>query len=107
MKKIFLTITLGLLILGVQGYAFAHTPICSCYENGDGTITCEGGFSNGASAAGVEMKVTDAGGKILIKGKMDDLSEFHFKKPAGKFKIIFFAGEGHSLEIDSEEVEEE
>ena len=106
MKKKIMAMVLGLMVMGMPGYIFAHSPICSCFENGDGTVTCEGGFSNGSSAAGVEMKITDTEGKIIIKGKMDDLSEFTFKKPAGDYKIIFSAGEGHSLEIDSKEVEE-
>jgi len=25
---------------------FAHSAIMSCFDNGDGTITCEGGFSD-------------------------------------------------------------
>jgi len=60
--------------------AFAHTPLCYCEDNGDGTITCEGGFSDGSSGAGVKMKVVDTDGNVLIEGKMDEDSEFTFKK---------------------------
>lgn len=38
-------------------FVFAHTPLLSVFDNGDGTITCEGGFSNGASAEGVEIRI--------------------------------------------------
>jgi len=86
--------------------AFAHTPLCSCYDNGDGTVTCEGGFSDGSSAAGVEMRVEDQNGKILIKGKMDADSEFSFDKPSGPYKVIFNAGEGHVVEIGGKEIVE-
>ena len=65
------------------GQALAHTPLCSCYDNGDGTITCEGGFSDGSSASGVQMRVEDNAGGILVKGKMDEDSEFTFDKPSG------------------------
>ena len=84
--------------------AFGHTPLCSCYDNGDGTVTCEGGFSDGSSAAGVAMHVVDGGGNSLIKGKMDEDSEYTFKKPASTYKVIFDAGEGHIIETDGKEI---
>ena len=98
---------IGILILGLAlaAPALAHTPLCSCYDNGDGTITCEGGFSDGSSAAGVQMRVA-AGGKVLIEGKMDDLSEFAFKKPDGAYKVVFDAGEGHVIEIEGKDIVE-
>jgi len=84
----------------------AHTPLCSCYDNGDGSVTCEGGFSDGSSAAGVQMRVEDGAGKVLIKGKMDDDSEFTFDKPAGDYKVQFDAGEGHKITVDGKEITE-
>lgn len=92
--------------LVLAGMAFAHTPLCSCYENGDGTVTCEGGFSDGSSASGVQMRVEDSGGGVLIKGKMDEDSEFTFDKPAGVYRVVFDAGEGHIIEIDGKEIVE-
>lgn len=86
--------------------AFAHTPLCSCYDNGDGTVTCEGGFSDGSSAAGVEMRVEDKNDKVLIKGKMDEDSEFSFDKPCSPYRVVFDAGEGHVVEIDGKEIVE-
>jgi len=94
------------LTLAAAGAALAHTPLCSCYENGDGTVTCEGGFSDGSSAAGVQMRVEDGGGKILINGRMDADSEFTFKKPAGPYTVHFDAGEGHKIEIDGKDIVE-
>jgi hypothetical protein len=86
--------------------AFAHTPLCSCYDNGDETVTCEGGFSDGSSASGVEMRVEDKEGKVLTKGKMDEDSEFTFEKPSGAYKVIFDAGPGHVVEVDGKEITE-
>ena len=96
---------IGILVLGLAlaAPALAHTPLCSCYDNGDGTVTCEGGFSDGSSAAGVRMYV-EAGGKVLIEGKMDDFSEFSFDKPAGAYKVVFDAGEGHAIEIEGKDI---
>ncbi len=86
--------------------AYAHTPLCSCYDNGDKTVTCEGGFSDGSSGAGVSMAVKDKSGKTLIKGKMDKNSSFTFKKPAGPYKVVFDAGPGHVVEIDGKDIAE-
>ncbi|MEA2101479.1 MAG: hypothetical protein U9P80_02750 [Thermodesulfobacteriota bacterium] len=88
------------------GTALAHTPMCTCYDNGDGTIFCEGGFSDGSSASGVEIRIENAGGKIIFKGKMDEFSEFSCDKPEGKYKVIFDAGPGHVVEVDGQDIVE-
>ncbi|HAS63817.1 MAG TPA: hypothetical protein DCS35_15430 [Vibrio sp.] len=103
MKKMALTIVLGALL---PGMALAHTPLCSCYDFGDNTILCEGGFSDGSSAAGVEMLVLDAKGKELIKSEMNEDGEFEFQKPAVDYKVLFKAGPGHSIEIDGKDIVE-
>lgn len=84
----------------------AHTPLCSCYEGGDGTVICEGGFSDGSSAAGVEVRVVDEDGDVLTRGKMDEFSEFVFDKPEGPYKVILDAGPGHEVEIKGEKISE-
>ncbi|MEA1948880.1 MAG: hypothetical protein U9N83_16450 [Thermodesulfobacteriota bacterium] len=86
--------------------AFAHTPLCSCSDEGDGTILCEGGYSDGSSAAGVEMRVLDSTRKVIVKGKMDEDSEFVFKKPEGEYTVIFDAGPGHEVKVSSSEITE-
>ena len=92
--------------LGGMGQALAHTPLCSCYDNGDGTGTCEGGFSDGSSAAGVEMRVEKKDGTVLLKGKMDEFSEFVFDKPAGPYNVVFDAGPGHEVTVEGEAIAE-
>jgi len=104
MKKRTFLIGLTTLFLFAAGQVFAHTPICSCYDNGEGSITCEGGFSDGSSAAGVEMRVVSEDGKVLIKGKMDEDSEFTFKRPSGPFKVQFDAGPGHLVEVEGKAI---
>ena len=86
--------------------ASAHTPLCSCYDNGDGTVLCEGGFSDGSSASGVAMQVKDAGGSVLLEGKMSENSEFEFKKPDGDYTVLFDAGPGHAITIPSSDIVE-
>ena len=86
--------------------AQAHSALCSCYDNGDGTVTCEGGFSDGSSAAGVRIYVRDARDETVARGKMNDNSEFTFEKPQGDYKVIFDAGPGHQVEIGSDSIVE-
>ena len=103
MKNLFLAAVLGLTMLFATA-ALAHSPLCSCFDNGDGTITCEGGFSDGSSASGVKMQVVDGSGKTLLEGKMNKDSEYNFKKPAGAYKVIFDAGDGHKVEVDGSKI---
>ena len=86
--------------------AAAHNAICDCFLNEDGTITCEGGFSDGASATGIPLRVLDSDGKLLIEGAMNEKSEFSFAKPAVDFRVEFDAGEGHVVKIDGRDIEE-
>jgi hypothetical protein len=86
--------------------ALAHTPLCSCFDNGDDTITCEGGFSDGSSAAGVSIRLETPDGRVLLEGKMNEDSEFTFDKPKGDFIVLFDAGEGHSIKVPGKEIVE-
>ncbi|MBN2705381.1 MAG: hypothetical protein JXR89_02945 [Deltaproteobacteria bacterium] len=83
--------------------ALAHTPLCSCWDNGDGTVTCEGGFSDGSSAAGVRMIIRQNGKEVLV-GQMDASSQFTFKKPEGDYEVEFSAGEGHQVRIEGKKI---
>ena len=94
----------ALVALGAQPTA-AHSPICNCYDNGDGTITCEGGFSDGASAAGVAIRVVGAGNRVLIAGEMDAASTFSFTMPEQEFHIVFDAGDNHIVTIFGDDIE--
>ena len=106
MKKLTALAAACALTLGVAAQAMAHTPICSCFDEGDGTILCEGGFSDGSSASGVHMKVLDASGKAVTEGKMNEASEYSFKKPSGDYTVLFDAGEGHTIEIPGSDIVE-
>jgi hypothetical protein len=86
--------------------AYAHNAICDCFDNGDETITCEGGFSDGGKAVGVPLRVLDAGGKVLIDGVMSDKSDYTFDKPKVEFRVQFDAGQGHVVTIDGRDIEE-
>lgn len=101
-RKLFFPIVL---LAFLSNYAFAHTPFCSCFDNGDGTVSCDGGFSDGSSGEGVSMKVIDKKtNSVLIQGKMNEDSEFTFKKPKMHYVVIFDAGPMHIVEVDSKDI---
>ena len=91
---------------GMAAPALAHNPICECFLNEDDTITCEGGFSDGASATGIPMRVVDRDGRLLIEGAMNENSEFTFATPDVAFRVEFDAGEGHVVQIDGRDIEQ-
>lgn len=105
MKKLTIVLTLAAMV-AFAGQAFAHSPLMSCFDNGDNTITCEGGFSDGSSAAGVKLYVKDGNGKTVLDTKMNEDSELTFDKPAGAYMVIFDAGEGHAVEVNGSDIVE-
>jgi hypothetical protein len=100
MKRILLCLSLLLATLP----ALAHTPLFDCYDNGDDTITCEGGFTDGASAEGVDIRVVDAQGKVLQQGILDAAGSITFTLPAGEFSVVFSAGSEHSITVLGDEI---
>ncbi len=106
MKKLETALLTAAFIVSSSSVALAHTALCSCFDNGDGTVTCEGGFSDGSSASGVAMVVKDASGAVVLKGEMGEESTYDFKKPEGKYTVMFDAGEGHQVVIDSADIVE-
>ena len=103
MKKTILGLAI---LLASVSVSHAHTPLCSCFDNGDNTITCEGGFSDGSSAAGVAMRLETSDGQVLLEGKMSEDSEFNFDKPAQDYIVVFDAGEGHRIRVPGKEIVE-
>ena len=90
----------------LASFAMAHSAVCTCFDNGDQTVTCEGGFSDGSSATGVSIRVFDGHDKVLNEGKMDGKGTFTFKKPAVEYHVIFDAGQGHVVTIDGGDITE-
>lgn len=99
MKKLLLSVVF------LVSTGFAHTAIMQCFDNADGTATCEGGFSDGSSASGIKVHIKK-GGKIIKTGKMNEDSSFTFKKPSGNYSVIFDAGEGHKVEVKGKDIVE-
>ncbi len=106
MTSTFLTAAGAAIALAMALPAAAHTPLAACYDNGDGTVVCEGGFSDGSSAAGVLFLVRDARGHTVIEGRMDENGEYWFDKPRGGYSVLFDAGPGHRIEIAGDDITE-
>lgn len=91
-------------LLALPGMAHAHSAVFDCFDNGDGTVSCQGGYSDGSSASGVTINVLDGTGKTVESLKLDSNSEVTFKKPASAYKVVFAGGEGHSIEVDGKNI---
>lgn len=88
---------------------FAHAPLLSVDDNGDGTLYIEGGFSNGASAEGIECIIVKDrayngaedsfnGKEIIFMGKFNKDNILVVPKPlTPKYEVYFNGGEGHII----------
>ncbi len=105
MKKGLLVLA-AVMLLAMPTMALAHSPIFDCFDNGDGTIMCQGGFSDGSSAAGVKVHLKDASGKVTKTLALDANGEISIKKPEGKYAMELDAGEGHKIEVPGDKIVE-
>jgi hypothetical protein len=94
---------LSYLLLG-PALVLAHNPLFDCFDNQDGTITCEGGFSDGASARGIMVRVMDLQGKLLAEAPLDENSSVSFLRPEGGFSVVFAAGAEHQIAVYSDDI---
>lgn len=82
----------------------AHTPLFDCFDNQDGTITCEAGFSDGASAEGVMVQVVNVQGKVLQQGRISSSNNITFQRPEEQYSVVFAAGEGHEIRVFGDDI---
>lgn len=94
------TVVLSLLMTSAQ----AHSPLFDCFDNGDDTITCEAGFSDGGSAIGIAVRVLDAQGKVLEQGFIGRENNIVFALPDEEYSVVFNAGEGHSIAVYGDDI---
>jgi hypothetical protein len=94
------------LTIFASSFVSAHTPLFDCFDNGDMTITCEGGFSDGASAEGVVIRLLDAQGKVLEQGELDASGSIIMAKPEGEYSVSFTAGTDHSITVLGDDITE-
>lgn len=103
-RKLWTGVITAVFIAALAGAALAHTALFSCWDNGDGTLSCEGGFSDGSSAANIPIRVTDEKGEVVFEGKLDESGELTFGKPQGVFSVTFDGGPGHTLTVKSGDI---
>ncbi len=103
-RKIGLLITMLALAAILCTTAFAHTPLFTCWDNGDGTFSCEAGFSDGSSAANMPVYVFGANGEVVAEGKIGKNGEATFNKPQGAFSVKFDGGPGHDLTVNGADI---
>ncbi|MDO5483782.1 MAG: hypothetical protein Q4F27_02635 [Desulfovibrionaceae bacterium] len=99
MKTACLLSLLLFILMGTES-AFGHSALLNCYDNGDGTFTCQGGYSDGSSATGIRIVVRDGSNTVLQEARLDSNSEVVLQRPQGDFTVLFDGGSGHSVEVD-------
>lgn len=99
MQRYFMSLVFaGGLILSAS-HAMAHSALLNCFDNADGTFTCQGGYSDGSSATGIRIVVMDMSGTMLQQAQLNADSEVVLPYPNGDFRVLFDGGSGHSVEI--------
>jgi hypothetical protein len=93
------------LFISLSTPALAHDPIISCFDNKDGTITCEAGYSDGAPSAGQIIRVMMPNKRLILENKFGKDSSFTFKKPEGDFLVEFIGDVGHRAAFDSADLD--
>jgi hypothetical protein len=81
----------------ISSISYAHTLFMSVENNDDGTAVVTGIFSDGSTSAGLEFRLEDSNGKILLKDKMDQFGEYTFKIPEMPYFVIIDGGPGHNV----------
>lgn len=99
MKKLLVLLTLLAGITLTVAQALAHSALLNCFDNADGTFTCQGGYSDGSSATGIRIVVMDMSGTMLQEARLNADSEVVLPYPNGDFRVLFDGGSGHSVEI--------
>ncbi len=104
MKKHILMALCCCAFLGMTTKAMAHSALLNCFDNADGTFTCQGGFSDGSSATGISIVVKDSSGNVLQEAQLNADSEVVLPRPQQDFTVLFNGGSGHSVEIPGESI---
>ncbi|MGD9738016.1 MAG: hypothetical protein AB7O56_13445 [Bauldia sp.] len=95
-----------LLVIAPAAPALAHAPLMSCFQNEDRTVTCEAGYSDGASAAGQVVQLADVDGRLLVEAVFGDDGTYTFTPPEGLalYTIEFIGDAAHNVLLFSDEI---
>ena len=101
MKKTVLLFLAALMALFfVTGTAFCHTLFMNLTDNEDGTVSVEGMFSTGATAANLPLYLLDENEKQILKMKLDENGEAEFTIPDQPYTVFLDGGPGHTVRQD-------
>ena len=95
----------GMGLLATIVPAFAHAPILYCYVEDDTHILCEAGYSDGSSALGQEIRVSNLEGRVLLVDKFGDDNTFTFETPDEPYQVEFIGDPGHLATVYSDDIE--
>ena len=99
MKNLLFILAVAALLGAQASPAAAHSALLNCFDNADGTFTCQGGYSDGSSATGIRIVVRDSSGVVVQEARLDSNSEVTLNRPQGDFSVLFDGGAGHSVEV--------
>ena len=99
-KNVFTLLAALIALLLVTGPAFGHTLFMNLADNGDGTVSVEGMFSTGASAANLPLYLMDENEKQILKIKLDKNGEAEFTIPDQPYTVFLNGGPGHTVRED-------
>ncbi|MDY0094018.1 MAG: hypothetical protein RBT80_15090 [Candidatus Vecturithrix sp.] len=100
--KIKLFILLVVVLLRAPSAVFAHKPLLTVEDNGDGTIYVETGFSDGSSGAGhkIILKHKETGDVLSEQTVPEEGYIEEIPMPNSPYTITFDAGPGHVVVKD-------
>jgi hypothetical protein len=84
--------------------AQAHTPLFDCFEEEGNQVVCEAGFSDGASAEGIEVRMINAQGRVLARKEIEADGSATFDRPDEEFTMVFTAGESHEITVIGDDI---
>jgi hypothetical protein len=104
MRSLGRVVRVALLCGLVPAAASAHNALISCFDNKDGTVTCEAGYSDGSPAAGQMVRVMEANRRLIIEEKFDKANSFTFKRPDTNFLVEFIGDTSHIATFDGDDL---
>nr|WP_319494466.1 hypothetical protein [uncultured Desulfobacter sp.] len=99
-KNIFTLLAVLIALVLVTGPVFGHTLFMNLTDNGDGTVSVEGMFSTGATAANLPLYLLDVNEKQISKIKLDENGEAEFNIPDQPYTVFLDGGPGHTVRED-------
>ncbi len=84
--------------------AHAHNALISCFDNGDNTVTCEAGYSDGAPSSGQLVRVLQTNKRLIVEAKFDKEGTYTFKKPDVAFYVEFVGDSSHVATFDGDDL---